>query len=37
MSLFTLTLGKSKLTKGLMTNNEKIHFSQGYSHFKGNV
>lgn len=29
------TLGKSRSTKMLMTDNEKSHCSQGYSHFKG--
>ena len=35
MSPFTLTVGKSKFTRNLMTDNEKSQFSQGHSHFKG--
>ena len=35
LSPFTLTVGKSKFTRNLMTDNEKSQFSQGYSHFKG--
>lgn len=35
MSLFTLTVGKSKFTKRLMIDIEKSQFSQVYSHFKG--
>ena len=35
MSLFTLTVGKSKFTKWLMIDIEKSPFSQVYSHFKG--